>query len=108
MDSHIRLASFLTKLLDTKFNIFGFRFGLDPIIGLIPVIGDMIGLLLSLYVVWIAMQLQLPNRHIVRMLVNVLADYLIGLIPVIGDLFDIGFKANTRNFKILEDHLTSH
>ncbi|CDS02937.1 hypothetical protein LRAMOSA00339 [Lichtheimia ramosa] len=79
--------------------------GVDPIIGLIPVIGDFAGMLLALYLVQIAMQVDLPQAVVSQMMTNVVLDFLVGLVPIVGDLMDIAFKCNTRNAVLLENHL---
>lgn len=104
MNPHLRVAQKLTKLLDTEFKIFGIRLGLDPILGLIPGIGDAIPLVLSLYIVWIGSTLGLPANKIVQMVVNVVFDFALGLIPIVGDLSDVIFKANVKNLQIIESH----
>ena len=78
-----------------------FRFGLSPLIGLVPVIGDVIGLLLSLYVLREARRVQASRRVQLRMVGNMLIEFFGGLIPVIGDAFDAIYKANTRNTELL-------
>ena len=95
----------LAKLLDTEFEFAGIRFGLDAIIGLVPVLGDSIAALIGLYPVYVAQQHKLSLLVRGRMLLNLVIDWLIGLIPFLGDLFDVGFKANIRNAKILRTAL---
>jgi len=95
----------LAKLLDTEFEFAGIRFGLDAIIGLIPVLGDSISALIGLYPLYVAQQHKLGLLVRARMLLNLVIDWLIGLIPFLGDLFDVGFKANIRNAKILRNAL---
>jgi hypothetical protein len=84
----------------------GFRFGLAGIIGLIPGIGDIIDGLVSLYIVYRAIQLGVPRVTIARMMINVGIEGVAGSLPFIGDLFDVVFKANLRNLQILNRHLT--
>lgn len=103
MDKHLKIAKFLTKLLDEQFEIFGFKFGLDPIIGLLPVGGDVIGFLVSLYLVWIGIKLELPKIKIWTMIKNTALDFLLGLIPFIGDGLDFVYKSNKMNMKIVSD-----
>lgn len=103
--NHLKVAEALTDLLENRFALFGFRFGLDAVIGLIPWIGDVVTTILSIYLVWIGIRMRLPEEKITRMIGNVVFDFLIGLIPVAGDLADIVFRANTRNLQILHDHL---
>ncbi|EYD73695.1 DUF4112 domain-containing protein [Limimaricola hongkongensis] len=95
----------MAHLMDARFKVFGFRFGYDSLLGLIPGIGDTISLAPSAWLVWRAHQLGVPKRKIGRMAVNTGVDYVVGSIPVIGDLIDFGFKANLRNAAILREHL---
>jgi hypothetical protein len=100
-------ARTLTRLLDSAARVPGtsFRFGLDPLLGLVPGAGDVAGAVLSGYVVILASRLGAPKTVIVRMLANVAIDTVGGTIPVVGDLFDAGWKSNTRNLALLERHL---
>ncbi len=102
MNKHLRLAYMVSDLLDNKFNIIGLHFGVEPLLGLIPGVGDFIGLVLSFYLIWIAVQLKLPQDKIQKMVLNVIFDFVIGLFPVIGDVADFVFKANVRNAQILK------
>ena len=100
-------ARALTRLLDSAARVPGtsFRFGLDPLLGLIPGLGDVAGAALSGYVVILASRLGAPKSVIVRMLGNVAIDTVAGTMPVVGDLFDAGWKSNTRNLALLERHV---
>jgi hypothetical protein len=81
------------------------RVGLDPLLGLIfPVVGDAVGGVVSLGVMFLAVQYRVPSRVIGRMVLNVAVDAAFGAIPIVGDVFDFGFKANDRNFKMLMEH----
>lgn len=93
----------LADLTDTRFRvpIIGIRIGLEAIIGLIPVIGDGIGALISLYLFFEAVRLGAPWSLRVRMLLNIGIDFVVGLIPLLGDFADVAFKANTRNTALL-------
>lgn len=98
-------ATTFAELLDSKFRIpnTNIRFGLDPLIGLIPGVGDWLAGLASLYfLIWAAL---LGGRPAVlwRMFINILMDVLIGSIPVLGEVFDVYWKANVRNAQILEE-----
>ena len=84
----------------TKFNI-----GLEAVIGLVPVIGDAAGLILSSYVLIEAQRLGVSKRIKTKMIINMLIDFLGGLVPFFGDIFDAFFKANTRNTQLLKKHL---
>jgi hypothetical protein len=94
----------LARLLDRSFRIPGtsLRFGLDPILGLFPVGGDVLAALGSGYILYVAWRNGAPGSMIGRMLVNVLVDTLVGSVPVLGDIFDAGWHANTRNVALLE------
>lgn len=104
INSHLALARDLTRMLDSQFKIGGFRFGLDPILGLIPGGGDVISLALSLYVIWIAVQMRIPADKLVIMLGNVTYDFFVGFIPILGDIHDFTFKANSKNLKIIQEY----
>ena len=106
-DDPLARARTLTNLLDNAVRVPGtsMRFGLDPVLGLIPGLGDVAGAALSGYVVLLASQLGAPTTVIVRMLGNVVIDTVGGTVPVIGDLFDAGWKSNSRNLALLERHL---
>jgi len=80
------------------------RFGLDPILGLIPGIGDLVSPLFTIGVLWQARDLSLPKVVQLRMLFNVAIDMLLGVVPVVGDLFDVAWKANNMNLALLERH----
>lgn len=84
-----------------------FRVGFESLLGLLPIGGDMIGILLSSYILIRAAQLGLPAVILTRMLFNLLLDGIVGSVPILGDLFDTTWKANTRNVNLLETHLQS-
>lgn len=104
MEHHIQIAKTLTDLLENKFRIGKLKFGFDPILGAIPGFGDVFTTCIALYVVWIGIQMRLPQEKIIEMIKNVAADFIIGILPVIGDLTDVVFKANTKNMRILEKY----
>ena len=91
-------------LLDGQFRLpwTRFRFGLNSIVGLSPVVGDVALGLVSLYLVWEARQLGAPNALLARMVGNVAIEVVGGSVPILGDLFDMAFKANLRNLDLLE------
>ena len=105
-DSVARLEA-LAHLLDSAFQIPGtnHRVGIDAILGLIPGIGDLVSTALASYIIWEARQLGLPRWKIARMIGNVAVDTTVGAIPFAGDLFDVAFRANRRNMKIVREHL---
>jgi hypothetical protein len=106
-DDPLIRARALTRLLDSAARVPGtnFRVGLDPVLGLVPGLGDVAGAVLSSYVIILASRLGAPTTVIVRMLGNVVIDTVGGTIPVVGDLFDAGWKSNSRNLALLELHL---
>ncbi len=97
----------LEVLLDEAFRVPGtnFRFGIDGIIGLIPGLGDVLAGLLSLIIPLAAWVRGVPYVTLIRMAVNIAIGVLIGTIPLLGDLFDIAWKANRRNYHLLQLHL---
>jgi hypothetical protein len=105
-DSLARIT-LLAKLMDNAFVIPGLnrRVGLDSVIGLVPGVGDAISAALASYIIWEARQLGLPRWKIARMIGNVAVDTALGAIPLAGDVFDIFFKANERNMRIIHEHL---
>jgi len=105
-DSLARIT-LLAKLMDSAFVIPGLnrRIGLDAVLGLLPGVGDAISAALASYIIWEARQLGLPRWKIARMVGNVAVDTALGAIPLAGDVFDVFFKANERNLRIIHDHL---
>jgi len=99
----------LARLLDDLIRVPGTNvgIGLDPIIGLIPGVGDMIGGLMSSYILIVAAQEGVPASVLIRMLGNIALDSLVGVVPVLGDLFDFGMKSNRRNVDLLERYLAT-
>ena len=97
----------LATLLDTALVIPGttVRFGLDALIGLFPAVGDIITTALSLFIVHEAYQLGAPRHVIVRMLGNVALDGVFGAVPLVGDAFDVLWRANRRNMRLLREWL---
>jgi len=96
----------VSQLLDSAFELPGttYRIGLDPILGLVPVLGDFASLLFTVALIWQARDLGIPRVSQLRMIFNAAIDALIGVIPFAGDLFDFAWKANQRNLAILERH----
>ena len=93
----------LAWLLDSSIPLpgLGFRIGLDALIGLVPGLGDIVGTLLSGYIVAEAARIGAPRALLMRMAVNVGVEAVVGAVPVLGDLFDAGWKANQRNVALL-------
>jgi len=105
----LRLARIekLAHLLDSRFTIPGTQIpiGWDGLIGLIPGVGDTITLLPQLYLLYEAFRTKVSAWTIMRMLVNIGIDWLVGNIPLVGDLFDIAFKSNLRNAKLVAESI---
>ena len=102
----VKQLDLLARLLDAQFRVPGtqIRFGLDAIIGLIPGVGDLSTFAVSGYMLIIMSRNGASGFVIARMLLNILIDALFGLIPILGDLFDIAFKANMRNMRLMREH----
>lgn len=98
---HLKAAQAMTNLLENQFNIFGFKFGLDPLLGLIPGFGDAFSAFLSAYLVWIGLQLKIPAGQIVLMIWYIIFDFILGILPIVGDVADFVFRANVKNMAIL-------
>jgi hypothetical protein len=96
----------LAWLIDGAFGLPGtrFRFGLNSVIGLLPVGGDAVLGAISLYIIYEAARLGVPRRKLAQMVANVGIEVLGGSVPILGDLFDMALKANLRNLVIIEDH----
>lgn len=93
----------LAWLLDNsiKIPLLNYRIGLDAVIGLIPGLGDMAGMILSSYIVLQAIRLGAPRAILTRMVLNIGIEAAVGIVPVLGDIFDATFKANARNVQLL-------
>jgi hypothetical protein len=102
-DRAIRRLRWLSTLLDSAVRVPGtrFRFGIDPLLGLIPGAGDAVSTLCSLYILYEAARLGRPRTVLARMTANIALDTLVGAIPILGDLFDFAFKANQRNLRLI-------
>jgi Domain of unknown function (DUF4112) len=106
-ESHARTLAALRKwsvLLDSAFRVPGtnLTFGLDPILGLIPGLGDLTTPLFAALLLVHAVRMRIPRIVQLRMVINAALDLLIGSVPVVGDAFDFGWKANVRNLGLLE------
>ncbi|QIB73795.1 DUF4112 domain-containing protein [Halogeometricum borinquense] len=105
----LRRVRFLAKIMDEAVTIPGTNvgIGLDSVVGLLPVSGDLVTAAISLYAVGEAVRLG-ADRHVIgRMLFNVAIDFGVGSVPVLGDVFDAVWKSNVRNANLLEKHLNS-
>ena len=100
----------MEQMLERSFRIPGVNYpvGLDSIIGLVPVIGDFVTAAMGAYIVWEARNLGIPKWKLWRMGGNIAFDSLLGAVPVVGDAFDLVFRSNTRNLRIIKRHLDKH
>jgi hypothetical protein len=100
----------LEKLLERSFTVPGTKipFGLDSVVGLIPVIGDVVTAAMGAYMVWEARNLGMSKWQLIRMSANVGVDTALGAIPLVGDVFDLAFRSNSRNLRIIKKHLDKH
>jgi len=94
------------RIFDSQFRIPGtqIRFGIDPILGLVPGVGDLASPMLSLFMIWHGARLRVPKVVLARMVFNALIDAIAGVVPVAGDLFDFGWRATAWNLALLEKH----
>lgn len=94
----------LSILLDEAFTVpvVGVRVGWDAIIGLIPVVGDGAGAIISSYFVYKALRFKMPLITVVKMILNIGFELLIGIVPLVGDVLDVAWKANRRNYRLME------
>ena len=97
----------MARLFDAAFRVPGTQltFGLDPLIGLIPGIGDLASPLLTIWILWQAATMRVPKVVLTRMVLNALIDAGVGAIPVLGDAFDFAWKSNEWNMALLERHV---
>ena len=97
-------AQKLANLTDSKIRVpfLGIRLGLDFLVGLIPVVGDIIMVGVSLSIVGMAKSMQVPRALLIAMLKNIAIDFLLGLMPFVGDLADLFYKSNQKNVRIIE------
>lgn len=106
----LKRVEMLELLLERSIMIPGInrRIGLDAVLGLVPVVGDAISAALGAYIIWEARNMGLPKWKIWRMIGNLGIDTAIGAIPIAGDAFDVLFRSNSRNLRILKKHLDRH
>jgi hypothetical protein len=104
MNKDLLGATILANILDNQFGVGKFRFGIDAILDLLPVGGDIIIFALSLYLVWVAYKLRLPQNKILEMFGNIFLSFIIGLIPVLGDFSYLAIRPNMKNLAILKQY----
>ena len=105
-----RRVEAMELLLERAFTVPGtnYKVGLDALVGLVPVVGDLITTAMGAWIVWEGRNLGMSKFHLIRMAGNIGVDTLIGAIPIAGDLFDVAFRSNTRNVRILKRWLDKH
>lgn len=108
LDPRLKWVERVSNLMDNQFRLPGtsFRFGLDPIINFVPLLGDLSGFLISATLVLSMARHGVSGKVVILMVLNILLDAAIGAIPLIGWIFDFSFKANTRNINLLRKHYT--
>lgn len=107
LDATLARVTALAHVMDQAVTIPGtnVRMGLDAALGLVPVIGDLISQAIASYIIWEARRLGVPRLTIVRMVANSAIDTVVGAVPLAGDLFDVAYKANMKNLRLLQHHL---
>ena len=95
----------ISRILDSNFGMMGINFGLDSILGLVPIAGDVATGLAGLHALSAAWRLKLPASASVTIVWNLVVDTGIGSIPIAGDVFDIFFQSNRKNYRVVEKHL---
>lgn len=107
MQQRVERLQRLARLWDSAIRIPGtqVRVGLDPLVGLVPGLGDAAGALVAAYIVLEAARFDVPGATLLRMLANVAIDALVGTVPVLGDIFDVAWRANLKNVALIEHHL---
>ncbi len=100
----------MEKVLERAFVIPGINkpIGVDSLVGLIPVVGDIVTAVMGAYIVWEARNLGMSKWQLTRMATNVGIDTALGAIPLAGDVFDFFWRSNTRNLRIIRKHLDKH
>ena len=105
-----RRVEAMERVLERSFTLPGTnqQFGLDALVGLVPIAGDVISAAMGLYLVWEARNLGMPKWQLARMTANVGFDSPLGVVPLAGDLLDFFYRSNSRNLKIIRKHLDKH
>ncbi len=105
----LRRTRSVARILDESVRVPGtnFRIGIDPVLGILPVSGDIVAALLSLYIVLEAARIGVPPRTLARMGFNIAVDTAVGSVPILGTLFDAVWKANVWNVALLEEQIES-
>jgi hypothetical protein len=102
--SNLDVARRIVSVMDLRFRIFGISFGIDPLLDIIPGLGNIIATVVSGYLFWIAYQLKVPGHVYLRMLWNLSIDYVLGVVPFVGIVMDVFFRANVKNLTLIEKY----
>jgi hypothetical protein len=105
-DERLRWVERVARLMDSQFRLPGtrFRFGLDPLLGLVPIVGDLSSTAVSVALLLTMLRHGASGAVVVRMALNILLDTVIGAIPILGNVFDFAYKSNERNVALLRRH----
>lgn len=105
-----RRVEAMEQLLEKSFTlpVVGRRFGLDFLVGVVPVVGDIVTAAMGGWIIWEARNLGMSKWHIARMVGNLGVDTALGAVPLVGDAFDFLFRSNTRNLRLIKRHLDRH
>jgi len=105
-DERLRWVERVARLMDSQFRLPGtrFRFGLDPLLGLVPIVGDLSTTAVSVVLLLTMVRYGASGAVVVRMALNILLDTVVGAIPLIGNVFDFAYKSNERNVALLRRH----
>jgi hypothetical protein len=105
-DERLRWVERVARLMDSQFQLPGtqFRFGLDPLLGLVPIVGDLSTTVVSVALLLTMMRYGASGAVAVRMALNILIDTIVGAIPILGNVFDFAYKSNERNVALLRRH----
>ena len=105
-DERLRWVEHVARLMDSQFRLPGtrFRFGLDPLLGLVPIVGDLSSTAVSVVLLLTMLRHGASGAVVVRMALNILIDTVVGAIPILGNVFDFTFKSNERNVALLRRH----
>ncbi len=102
--SEIGFARRMVSVMDVKFSVFGIRFGIDPLLDIIPGLGNALAVGVSCYLFWIAYRVKVPTHVYLRMLWNIIVDYIFGVVPYIGIVMDLFFRANVKNLALIDKY----
>lgn len=106
VDERLRWVERIARLMDSQFRLPGtrFRFGLDPLLGLVPIVGDLSTTAVSVALLLTMLRYGASGAVVVRMALNILVDTVVGAVPVLGNVFDFAYKSNERNVALLRRH----